>query len=283
VTRLEVAPRAEAQIRRISEWWRAHRPAASELFAHELVGALEGVVQAPTSGVRYGERRAPPSSACSSGGGATTCTSLATPRPTSSQCARSGAVARVAGERVFGGQPRVYRFALEPQDAEDALVNPPQWLLAHEALKALDAERELPQRRKRATPAARSSTASRATCRPMPKASTTSRTVRPTAETKTGNASKWRVMRICAANSGRPRWLGVPPPERVSRASAASSSSTPAGATSRPATSSDCATLPCGPTPRRSLPGPPSNTRRSDTSAASCAPLSATPSGSNRR
>jgi plasmid stabilization system protein ParE len=57
VTRLEVAPRAEAQIRRVSDWWRANRPAAPELFARELARALETLVEAPGSGVRYGERR----------------------------------------------------------------------------------------------------------------------------------------------------------------------------------------------------------------------------------
>ena len=57
MTRLEVAPRAEAQIRRISEWWRANRPAAPELFARELAHALEAIVETPMLGVRYAERQ----------------------------------------------------------------------------------------------------------------------------------------------------------------------------------------------------------------------------------
>jgi plasmid stabilization system protein ParE len=57
VTRLYVAPRAEAQVRRISDWWRANRPAAPEVFARELAHAFEALVEAPRSGVRYGERR----------------------------------------------------------------------------------------------------------------------------------------------------------------------------------------------------------------------------------
>jgi plasmid stabilization system protein ParE len=57
VTRLELAPQAQTQIRRIAEWWRAHRPAAPELFAHELASALDTLVGAPMSGARYAERR----------------------------------------------------------------------------------------------------------------------------------------------------------------------------------------------------------------------------------
>jgi len=57
VTRLEVAPRAEVQIREISEWWRVNRPAAPELFARELANALEMLIETPTLGVRYRERR----------------------------------------------------------------------------------------------------------------------------------------------------------------------------------------------------------------------------------
>jgi plasmid stabilization system protein ParE len=57
VIRFEIAPRAESRIRRISEWWRSNRRAAPEAFARELANALEALVTAPTSGVRYGERR----------------------------------------------------------------------------------------------------------------------------------------------------------------------------------------------------------------------------------
>ena len=38
---------AEAQIRRIAEWWRVNRPAAPGLFARELAHALEAVTAAP--------------------------------------------------------------------------------------------------------------------------------------------------------------------------------------------------------------------------------------------
>jgi plasmid stabilization system protein ParE len=57
VTRLEVAPRAQTQIRQVSKWWRANRPAAPELFARELADALEALVEAPMGSVRYSERR----------------------------------------------------------------------------------------------------------------------------------------------------------------------------------------------------------------------------------
>jgi plasmid stabilization system protein ParE len=57
VTRLEVAPRAEAQIRRITEWWREPRPAAPSLFSEELADALETLMANPTSGTFYSERR----------------------------------------------------------------------------------------------------------------------------------------------------------------------------------------------------------------------------------
>jgi plasmid stabilization system protein ParE len=57
VTRLEVAPRAETQIRRIARWWHEHRPAAPWLFSEELADALESLMVNPTSGTFYGERR----------------------------------------------------------------------------------------------------------------------------------------------------------------------------------------------------------------------------------
>jgi len=41
VSRLEIAPRAEDQIRRIARWWREHRPASPSLFTDELAEALE--------------------------------------------------------------------------------------------------------------------------------------------------------------------------------------------------------------------------------------------------
>lgn len=57
MTRLEFAPRAEAQIRTISEWWRANRPAAPHLFAQELASAIDAAVETPMTGTRYAERR----------------------------------------------------------------------------------------------------------------------------------------------------------------------------------------------------------------------------------
>jgi plasmid stabilization system protein ParE len=51
--RVEVAPRARTQIRRISEWWRENRPAAPELFANELAAALETLGHGVLLGVIY--------------------------------------------------------------------------------------------------------------------------------------------------------------------------------------------------------------------------------------
>jgi len=42
-------------------------------------------------------------------------------------------------------QPRVHGFALQREDAEDALMHPAQRLLADEPLQALDAQGELPE------------------------------------------------------------------------------------------------------------------------------------------
>jgi plasmid stabilization system protein ParE len=57
VTDLRVAPRAEGHIRRISAWWREHRPAAPRLFALEVADALELLATMPTLGVYYAQRR----------------------------------------------------------------------------------------------------------------------------------------------------------------------------------------------------------------------------------
>ena len=56
MTRLEVAPRAAAQIREVAEWWRANRPAAPLLFSAELADTLESLVEAPRSGARYAHK-----------------------------------------------------------------------------------------------------------------------------------------------------------------------------------------------------------------------------------
>ena len=60
MTRLEVAPRADGQIRRIARWWHEHRPAAPSLFSEELADALESLMVHPTLGTAYGERRGTP-------------------------------------------------------------------------------------------------------------------------------------------------------------------------------------------------------------------------------
>ncbi len=57
MTALEVAPRAEAQIRHIAAWWRENRSAASSRFSEELADALEFIVANPGCGALYGERR----------------------------------------------------------------------------------------------------------------------------------------------------------------------------------------------------------------------------------
>lgn len=56
MTRLEVAPRAEAQIRRVAAWWREHRLAAPSLFSNELADALELLATNPAWGAPYAER-----------------------------------------------------------------------------------------------------------------------------------------------------------------------------------------------------------------------------------
>jgi plasmid stabilization system protein ParE len=57
VTRLELAPRAESQIRRVAAWWRENRGAAPDLFSLELAYVLETLVQTPSIGTLYAERR----------------------------------------------------------------------------------------------------------------------------------------------------------------------------------------------------------------------------------
>ena len=75
----------------------------------------------------------------------------------------------------------------------------------------------------------------------------------------------------------------IPSRGKGSRDSAASSSSTPAGRTSRHGRSSACAKRTCVPMPRRSSPGPRSSTSASVNSAACSAPRSATRSGRRAR
>jgi plasmid stabilization system protein ParE len=53
VTRLIVAPRAQAQIAKIGAWWRANREKAPELFSRELADALEAMLEMPSVGQPY--------------------------------------------------------------------------------------------------------------------------------------------------------------------------------------------------------------------------------------
>src|SRR5260370_40994476 len=46
----------------------------------------------------------------------------------------------------MSSETRIHRLAFEGKDAEDALVNSPEWLFAYETLEGLDAERELAER-----------------------------------------------------------------------------------------------------------------------------------------
>ena len=57
MTRLEIAPRAEAQIRRVAAWWREHRAASPDLFASEVLLVFEALMGTPRLGTFYTERR----------------------------------------------------------------------------------------------------------------------------------------------------------------------------------------------------------------------------------
>lgn len=52
---LRLTPRALAEAKRIKTWWRQNRPAAPDLFEHELAAALDRIVQAPGLGRLYAE------------------------------------------------------------------------------------------------------------------------------------------------------------------------------------------------------------------------------------
>jgi plasmid stabilization system protein ParE len=60
LTRVEIAPRAEAQIRRVAKWWRENRGAAPLLFALELADVLEALERTPSVGIFYAHRRGVP-------------------------------------------------------------------------------------------------------------------------------------------------------------------------------------------------------------------------------
>ena len=51
--RLEIAPRAALDAERAARWWRANRPAATELFEEELAEVLGQLRAAPAVGVVY--------------------------------------------------------------------------------------------------------------------------------------------------------------------------------------------------------------------------------------
>jgi plasmid stabilization system protein ParE len=57
VTRLQIAPRAETQIRRVAEWWRDNREVVPELFSLELAHLLEALTRTPSIGTVYATRR----------------------------------------------------------------------------------------------------------------------------------------------------------------------------------------------------------------------------------
>lgn len=50
---VQTTPEADAQIREIDEWWRTNRPAAPDLFLHELNASFDIIGQAPHIGRLY--------------------------------------------------------------------------------------------------------------------------------------------------------------------------------------------------------------------------------------
>lgn len=50
---LRVTPQADSQIQAIDTWWRANRPAASDLFVNELEASFELIQAAPEVGRLY--------------------------------------------------------------------------------------------------------------------------------------------------------------------------------------------------------------------------------------
>jgi len=53
MNRVELAPRALAQVRLVDGWWRENRLAAPTLFAEELASALEQLERGALLGVAY--------------------------------------------------------------------------------------------------------------------------------------------------------------------------------------------------------------------------------------
>jgi plasmid stabilization system protein ParE len=56
---VRVTPEAEAQIRQIDDWWRAHRAAMAGLFLEELAQCLTTVGHAPRIGRSYPQSPVP--------------------------------------------------------------------------------------------------------------------------------------------------------------------------------------------------------------------------------
>ena len=54
---VNTTPEADAQIRKIDDWWREHRRASPNLFFDELSGAFDIIAHAPNIGRPY--RRSP--------------------------------------------------------------------------------------------------------------------------------------------------------------------------------------------------------------------------------
>jgi plasmid stabilization system protein ParE len=51
--RVEITPRARAQVHEISSWWRANRPGHAALFREELTGVKRHLERFPASGPAY--------------------------------------------------------------------------------------------------------------------------------------------------------------------------------------------------------------------------------------
>jgi plasmid stabilization system protein ParE len=50
---VRTTPEADAQIREIDEWWRSNRPAAPDLFLHELTASFDIIGHTPHIGRLY--------------------------------------------------------------------------------------------------------------------------------------------------------------------------------------------------------------------------------------
>ena len=59
MTSIIITPEAADDIRRVHEWWVAHRPSAPGLFLEELAEASALLAKSPDAGRRYGIRGVP--------------------------------------------------------------------------------------------------------------------------------------------------------------------------------------------------------------------------------